>query len=273
MTYFNRFSLSMIALIIFAILALPSMAQDYKVGSPSAAALAAEFHSGDPFRISQAIDRLPYYEDVYENVALMADVHPLVSDGIINALDSQIDYLLSLEDGEEGEFVFEGIVSPLMTYAAQLPGDRAIPVLLRASQFGGAPVLSLASFGEDIIPIVIDYMKSSERTWDEFRSCFFILRTVIEELHPIDPSTYIILKQIAADYIQGYVPEHFQDHPSHDFLVILGSLIASSLGDADLKPMVEALYSQFPGFVELYLEQWYDPSVESVDSDQIDEND
>ncbi len=272
MTSFIRFSLSPIFWIVLSILALPSMAQDYKVGSPAAAALAAEFHSGDPFRIGQAINRLPYYEDVYENSSLMADVDPLVADGIISALDSQIDYLLSLGESEGGEFVFEGNVSPLMTYAAQLPGDEAIPVLLRASQFGGAPVLSLASFGEDIIPIVIDYIHSSERTWDETWGGFSVLNTVVREVYPIDPATYAILKQIAADYIQGNGSEHLKDHPSHELLPLLGSFLASGLGDADLKPMVESLSSEFPAFVELYLEQWYDPSVESVDKEQLDED-
>ena len=272
MTASIRFSLSPIFWIVLSILALPSMAQDYKVGSPAAAALAAEFHSGDPFRIGQAINRLPYYEDVYENSSLMADVDPLVADGIINALDSQIDYLLSLAESEGGEFVFEGLVSPLMTYAAQLPGDESIPVLLRASQFGGAPSLSLSYRGEYIIPIVVNYIRSSERTYDELRGGFLVLHSVVTRSRPIDSSLYAILKEISAEYIQGYIPKHLQDHPSRELLRYRGSFLASALGDAELKKMVIDTFGYGDGLVNINLERWYDPSAEAVEQEQLDED-
>ena len=53
MTSFLRFLLSTTILtVVLSFLVSASMAQAYKVGSPDAAALAMEFHSGDCYRTS-----------------------------------------------------------------------------------------------------------------------------------------------------------------------------------------------------------------------------
>ncbi len=262
-----------ISLIVFSILALSSMAQDYKVGSPSASALAAEFHSGDPFRISQAIDRLPYYEDVYEDSSIFVDVDPYVAKGIISALDNQLDMYLYGDLEYNEEHFFESVITPLATYLTRINDRDAIPILLRASEISSVSHIALAEFGPDIVPIIIDYMHSDERTLDQITGAFYPLTNILHLWRPLDAETHGMLRQLAIDYIQGYVPEHLIDHPRSNTFKSDGAFLASVLGDADLKPMVEALSSEFPMFIELYLEQWYDPSIESVDSDQIDEND
>ncbi len=123
MTAFYRSSLLMIFPVILLCFALSASAQDRQVAAPSAAMLAAELHSGDAFRISEALRYLPYYEDVHEDPSLMADVSPLVARGIISALESQIVPFETHTVGEDAESLFEGVLVPLITYAAQRGGS------------------------------------------------------------------------------------------------------------------------------------------------------
>ena len=181
MTAFYRSSLLMIFPVILLCFALSASAQDRQVAAPSAAMLAAELHSGDAFRISEALRYLPYYEDVHEDYSLMADVHPLVARGIISALEDQIIPFENQNAGEDAEYLFEAILVPLITYAAQLPGRDAIPVLLRASQFSGTAVAKLASFGPDIIPVILDYMNSSELTRHQLKGGFYVLAYTVRQ--------------------------------------------------------------------------------------------
>ncbi len=259
MTSSIRFPLSLtIFLIAFSILALPSLAQDYKIGSPNAAALAIELHSGDPYKIAGALDDIPWNYSIEVMSEFRESVSPLVADGLISALDDLCNLHISGDqENYEDEWIYE-ILEPLMFYVAALEDERTIPLLLKASQFGGMAPLGLASFGPRIFPIILAYIESSERTIMELRGAFLALVRTVEESRPLDSSTHSTLRELSIRYLQGYVPEHLKNHPYSNTLKRRGMDIAFVLGDADLKPMVARYASEFPGFVKMYLEDWYD---------------
>ena len=261
------------SLLVLFVPAFEAMAQAYKVGSPDAAALAMEFHSGDSYRIAQALLDLPYYEDVYEDNTLFVDVDPYVEKGIISALDSQLDVYFSWDLAEGKEFFFEDVITPLAVYLTRIDDPDAIPVLLRAIEISAAARIALAEFGPDVVPLVIDHMNSSECTIDYIISGFFALATIVRFWRPLDAEMHTTLRQLAIDYIQGYIPEHLIDDPQSYGFKFDGSYLASVLGDTDLKPMVAALSSYNPILIEGYLQNWYDPDTDAADRDQIDFND
>ncbi len=273
MTTLLRLFLSVISLATFLLFAPSALAQEYKITSPNAEALAAELHSGDTYRIGQALDRFPYYEDVYEDNSVLVDIHPSVAKGLISALDTQLDYLFSENIGEGGEVLFEYVITPLTVFLTRIDDREAIPVLLRASQFGGAAPLALAEFGPDIVPVVIDYINSPERNIAEIGGGFLVCASIVRFWRPLDLKTHDTLKQLAINYMQGYVPEHLVDDPLYSSLKRDGAYLASALGDADLKEMVIGMMDDLKGFGELYLEQWYEEEIDAIDSDRLEQND
>ena len=73
-----------------------------------------------------------------------------------------------------------------------------------------------------------------------------------------------MLKELAARYIQGYVPDHLTDDPLFSNLQNRGSYLASALGDADLKQLVIDVFGDEYGLHTIHLEQWYDPDSAPV---------
>ena len=247
-----------ISLIVLLLSAFSAVAQNYKVGSPNAATLAMELHSGDPDRISVALADFPGIYLGGGMAGFRESVSPLVADGLMAALDSQCDlHLFGDLNNYEGEWIYD-ILGSLIHYVAALEDERTIPILLRASQFGGMAPLGLASFGPEIFPVILDYIESSERTLEEIDGGFFALERTVAQWRPLDLSTYTALRELSIRYMQGYVPEHLADHSGPYILESSAMFLACSLGDADLKPMVAALASKHPRFVEICLERWYD---------------
>ncbi len=273
MTSFLRYSLSMISTIIFSLLAFSASAQDYKVGSSAAYALSVELRSGDTDRIVQAFDQFPDYNDVYDDASLLVNIDPFVVDGLISALDSQLDLFLDENTGLNEEYFYEGVIFPLVTYLSIVKDRKIIPVLLRASERNTLASLTLAKFGPDMVPVILDYMYSPECTLYQFKGSFYTLNYIVRLWRPLDAETHATLKQLAIDSMRGNVPEHLMNHPSSYQVKYHASHLASQLGDADLKQIVIDIADEIPGFVELDLKQWYNPDMEAIDSDQIDLND
>ncbi len=258
MTVSIRFLLSTtIFLIVFSFLAPSALAQDYKAGSPNAAALAMELHSGDPYRIDAALATIPWNDSEQGMAEFRHSVDPLVADGLIAALDNQCDANLAGYPGIDDSYPIEELLEPLLFYVAALEDERTIPFLLKASQFGGMAPLGLAAFGPRIFPVILDYLESPERTVNEIGGGFLALIRTVERWRPLDPATHAALRELSIRYMQGYVPEHLVEDRRAYVLDRRPMFLASSLGDADLKPMVAALASKHPGFVEMYLERWY----------------
>ncbi len=103
MTAFLRPLLSLtISLIVLSLFAFSSMAQDKQVAAPSAAALAMELHSGDPYRIDEAVYYVIRDYSGDRTDQLRHGVDPLIADGLIAALDSQCDLNLAGYPGSDG---------------------------------------------------------------------------------------------------------------------------------------------------------------------------
>lgn len=272
MTTSFRFTLLTISLIVLPFFALSSSAQEHRVAAPSASMLAADLHSGDTDRIAEAVSYLPW-DWTKEKSERMAEfkrsVDPLVAEGLIVALDSQTDRFVSLDEGHEDAHSIIDVLDSLMPFVASLEDERAIPILLKATQFGNTPAHALAAFGPSIFSVIIDYIESPERTIYELDGGFLALMRTVERWRPLDPSMHATLRELAIRYLQGYVPEHLTDHPRVYVLERRGMDIASVLGDADLKPMVAALASKHPGFVEGYLDRWYEGPSGVADRDQL----
>ncbi len=246
-----------IFLIVFSFFSLSSLAQEQKAATPSAAALAMELHSGDPYRIDAAVYHVigGYSREKIDQ--LRRGVDPLIADGLIAALDSQCDLNLAGYPGFDDDDHIQELLEPLIYSVAALEDERAIPILLKASQFGGMAPLGLAEFGPRIFPVILDYLESSERTLQELDGAFLALARTVERWRPLDSSTHATLRELSIRYIQGYIPEYLEYDSFVDSLQLSAMFLASSLGDPDLKPMVAALASKHPGFVEMYLERWY----------------
>ena len=273
MTASTRFSLSTILSIVFSLLALSALAQDKQVAAPSAVALAMELHSGDAYRIADAIGHIPRNGTKEGMAEFRRSVDPLVADGLIAALEDQLDELLSTYEGNYDAYPIEDLLDPLMFFVAALEDERTIPLLLDCSQFGGEASLALGAFGPRIFPVILDYIESSERTVEEIKGGFLALTRTVERLRPLDSSTHATLRKLSIRYLQGYTPEYLKNDSSAYTINRMVMNLASSLGDADLKPMVAAFASKHPGFVEMYLERWYDGPSGAVQQDQIDLND
>ena len=265
MTASIRFSLSLtISSIVLSLFVFSASAQDKQVAAPSAAALAMELHSGDAYRISEALSYIPWNDTKEGMVEFRRSVSPLVADGLIAALDDQCNGILASYEGDYDAYPIEDLLDPLMFFVAALEDERAIPVLLKATQFGNTPAHGLAAFGPRIFPVVLDYIKSTERTVEEIKGGFLALTRTVERWRPINPSMHSTLKELSIRYMEGYVPEHLIYDSRGYTLERRGMYLASSLGDADLKPIVAALASKHPGFVEMYLDRWYEPPSESL---------
>ncbi len=254
-----RFSLSTtIFLIVLSCFSPSSMAQEQKAAAPSAAALAMKLYSGDPYIIDEAVYHIIGGYSREKIDWLRRGVDPLIADGLIAALDSQCDLNLAGYPGFDDDDHIQELLEPLIYSVAALEDERAIPILLKASQFGGMAPLGLAEFGPRIFPVILDYLESSERTLQELDGGFLALMRTVERWRPLDPSTHNTLRELSIRYLQGYVPEHLTGYRRAYVLERRGMDIASVLGDPDLKPMVAALASKHPGFVEMYLERWYE---------------
>ena len=270
MTALIRFSLSTICTVVFSLLACSSLAQDYKVGSPQAYALSVELRSGDTDRIAQALEHFPDYFDVYDNFEILSGMDPVVEDGLVSALDSQLDYFESEVTDEMKEYFYDGVIKPLVLYTARIKDRKAIPVLLRASERSNVASLALARFGPDMVPVILDYMDSPERTAYQIQRAFEPLAFIANIWRPLDEETHAMLKQLAIDCMQGYLSACISPDTHQKYV---GSRLASRLGDADLKQMVIDIADEITGFAEIHLAHWYEGPSEADQEDPIDEND
>ena len=276
MTAFTRYSLSTISSVVLSLLVFSASAQEQKATVPSAAALAADLHSGDTDRIAEAVGYLPwdYTKEKSERIAeFRRSVSPLVAEGLMIALDDQADQFIALNEDDEDAHLMIDLLDSLMPFVAALEDERAIPVLLKAAQFGNTPAHGLAEFGPRIFPVILDYIKSPERTVEEIDLRFLALTRTVEKWRPLDSSTHSTLRELSIRYMQGYVPEHLIDDSRAYTLHRSGMYLASVLGDSDLKPMVAGFASKYPVFVEMYLERWYDGPSGAIQQDQIAPND
>ena len=276
MTASVRFSLLTISWIVLSLFVFSAIAQEKQVAAPSAAALAMELRSGDTDRIAEAVSYLPWdwTKEESERIAeFRQGVSSLVAEGLIVALGDQADQFIALDEGHEDAHSMIDLLDSMLPMVAVLEDERAIPALLKATQFGNTAANGLASFGPHIFPVIFDYIESPERIVEELDGALFALVRTVERWRPLEIETHATLRQLAIDYIRGYVPEHLTDDPVAYILERTAMYLASSLGDADLKPMVAARASKHPGFVETYLERWYDGPSGAVQQDQIAPND
>lgn len=261
MTALTRFSFLTISVIVLFLFVFSASAQNRQIASPSSAALAADLHSGDTDRIAEAISYLPW-DWTKEKSERMSEfrqsVDPLVANGLIVALDSQVDKFISLEEGHEERHYMIDLLDSLIPFVASLENEKAIPALLKSTEFGNTAAHGLAAFGPRIFSVIIDYIESPERTVNEIDNGFLVLARTVERWRPLDPSIHAMLRELSIPYIQGYIPEHLKDDPFSDMLQRSGMFFASTLGDADLKSMVSRLASKYPWSVEMYLERWYE---------------
>ncbi len=260
MTALTRFSFLTVSLIVLFFFVFSASAQNRQITAPSAAALATELYSGDTDRIAEAISYLSWdwtKKKEERMTEFRQSVDPLVAEGLIIALDGQVNKFMSLEEGHEDAHYMIDLLDSLIPFVASLENEKAIPVLLKATEFGNTAAHGLAAFGPRIVSVILDYIKSPERTALEISNGFLALTRTVERWRPLDPSIHTTLKELSIPYIQGYIPEHLKDDPFSDQLQLGSMFFASSLGDADLKSMVAALASKYPWSVEMYLERWY----------------
>lgn len=272
MTAFFRHSLPTIFAIVFSLLSSISLAQERKAAAPSATALAMDLRSGDTNRVAEALHYIPWDlgEEESERISeFRQNVSPVVAEALVIALDNQTDQFIALEEGHEDAHYMVELLSLMTPMVAALEDERSIPVLLKTTQFGNTSAHALAAFGPRIFDVIINYIESPERTLDEIDGSFLALTRTVERWRPLDFSTHATLRQLVIDYIQGYVPEHLIDHPLSYTFERSAMHLAASLGDADLKPMVEARASKFPGFVELYLQRWYEGPSGTVQEEPV----